>query len=71
MPRAGKKDPFFIYADPKKGQFKGRRLMGLNHTYEGNQEELTISDLMKFLKENNIDPSSVKLPTSFTTTVKV
>lgn len=70
MPR-GKSKKFFIYADPKRGHLKGKRLMGINHDYEGGVENLTIQDLVDFFNENEISLSYVKLPTNFITTVKV
>jgi hypothetical protein len=66
-----KAEKFFIYAAKKSGHYKGKRLLGVNHSYEGGADNLTLEDLVEFLKGKNIDLSSVALPSSFTTVAKV
>jgi hypothetical protein len=69
MPHSGKKDKFFIYAVERKGRYKGTRLMGTNHLYEGGEGNITVQDLIDFLNKHGINPSRVPLR-SFTTRVK-
>ncbi len=57
MPRALKSDKFCIYAPKKRGYRKGEMLMSTN----GNHE-LSVQDLLDFLKEKGIEPSRVPLP---------
>ena len=66
-----KTEKFFIYAAKKSGRNKGKRLLGVNHLYEGGTDSLTLQDLVDFLKEKDIDLSTVKLPESFITVAKV
>jgi len=40
-------------------------LLGINHGYEGGSENISVTDLVDFLKKNNIDPSEVKLENNF------
>ena len=68
---AKKTDKFFIYAAGRSGYYKGKRLMGVNHLYEGGTENLTLQDLIEFLREKNINPSTVVIPSSFMTVAKV
>jgi hypothetical protein len=66
-----KTEKFFIYAAKKSGNYKNKRLLGVNHSYEGGTENLTFQDLVDFLKEKNIDLSTVALQSSFITVAKV
>jgi hypothetical protein len=63
-----KNSQFFIYVPAKSGHLKGTRLLGVNHLYKGGTEDLSVADLLAFLKEKQIDPSDVRLPSSFSTT---
>lgn len=65
-----KADKFFIYAPAKRGRNKGKRLLGVNATYEGGTANLTLQDLAEFLKAKNIELSAVVLPLSFITYAK-
>jgi hypothetical protein len=64
-----KADKFFIYAAKKYGHFKGKRLLGIKHTYKEGSENLTLQDLLDFLKDKDIEPSTVEFPDNFITTV--
>lgn len=66
-----KKEKFFIYAAKKSGDYKGKRLLGVNHFYEGGTENITLRDLVEFLKEKNIELSTVVLPAAFTAVAKL
>lgn len=66
-----KTDKFYLYAAKKSGYYKGKRLLGVNHSYEGGTENLTLQDLIEFLRERNIYLSAVVLPSSFITVAKV
>lgn len=66
MPRAKKSDKFFLYADPKRGHFKGKRLLGVNHSCDMNSQ-VTLQDLISFLNEHGIPPQQVKMPGNFIT----
>jgi hypothetical protein len=70
MSRRLKSSKFFLYAPFRSGWRKGERLLGVNYLYEGGTENLNLQDLIDFLKEENIDPSVVRLNSSFTTTAK-
>ena len=61
MPRASKKDKFYIYAPSRSGRAKGKRGFGINHRYEGGIEDLNLQDLLDFFREQKIDPSQVRL----------
>ena len=65
MPRTLKSSPFFLYAAKKSGYWKNKMLLGINHGYEGGSENISVTDLVDFLKKNNIDPSEVKLENNF------
>ncbi len=65
---ARNKDKFFIYAAKKSGYLKNKRLLGVNHRHAG--AELTLQDLLDFLREKNVDPSSVIIFHNFTTYAK-
>lgn len=71
MPRALKSDKFFMYNARKKGYWKNKILIGVNHLYEGGTNNLSLQDLIDFLKEKNIETSSVPLNSSFSVTVPV
>jgi hypothetical protein len=71
MPRTQKSSKFFLYTAKKSGHHKGKMLLGTNHEYEGGQENITLQDLIDFLKENKIEPTRVELPGHFITTAKV
>jgi len=64
MPRVLKSDKFFIYAAEKSGYWKGKRLLGINHSYDG-EAHFTIQDLVDFLKDKKIELSKVLLSDSF------
>lgn len=66
MPRPKKTDKFFFYTAKKTGFFKNKRLIGVNHLQEGGSDNLNLQDLIDFVKENDIDPSKVKIHGSFT-----
>ena len=70
MPRATKKDKFFIYTAEKSGNFKNKMLLGVNHFYEGDVENINLQDLLDFIKEKNIDPSRVHISSSFSSYAK-
>jgi hypothetical protein len=59
---------FFLYAAKKSGCWKDKRLLGVNHSYEG---EVTLQDLVDFLAAKNIDPNTVILPRVFSVYAKV
>jgi hypothetical protein len=67
MPRPKKTDKFFFYSPKKSGYSRGKMLVGVNHRYEGGTDNLNLQDLIDFLKENEIDPSNVKVHASFST----
>lgn len=69
MPRK-KSEKFFIYAAKKSGRYKGKRLLGVNGAYEGGTEDLTIQDLVDFLRGEKIELTKVALPSSFATVAK-
>jgi len=71
MSRATKNDPFFIYAAKANGYWKGKRLIGVNRTYEGDVGQLTLQDLLSFLNKHDVDPADVKIDQSFLTYAKV
>jgi hypothetical protein len=70
MPRTPKSSKFFLYVPAKSGWRKGEKLLGVNHSYEGGTENLSLQDLIDFLKEKNINASDVKLNSGFMTTAK-
>jgi len=65
-----KSSKFFLYAAKKSGYYKGKRLLGINHAYEGGVDSLTVKDLVDFLKDEKIELSNVALPGGFITTAK-
>ena len=69
MPRAARTDKFYMHAPPKKGREKGKSLIGINHNYVGGVDAITLQDLLDFLKEHDIDPVRVNLPSHYTTLV--
>lgn len=60
MPRARKLNKFFIHAPKKYGRHKGQRLLGIETA-----DEVSVQDLIDFLKEKGISPSSVPLSSGF------
>ncbi len=68
MPRSTKKDKFFYLNPGKTGSRKGKILFGVNSNYEGNVGNLSVQDLVDFLKEKNFDPSKVSLSSMFIAT---
>jgi hypothetical protein len=66
-----KSEKFFVYAAKKSGIYKGKRLLGVNHSYEGGLDSSTLQDLIDFLKEKRIDPSTVEIPNGFITVAKI
>lgn len=71
MPRATKKDKFFLYKAHKSGYWKNKMLFGVNHNYEGGDCNLSMQDLIDFMEENQIEPSRVPLNSGFTAHIKV
>jgi len=69
MSHTKKSDKFFVYAPKKTGYFKGKRLLGIKHTYKEGAKNLTLQDLLDFLKEKGIEPAEVNFPDNFITTV--
>ncbi|MCC7004891.1 hypothetical protein IT397_03170 [Candidatus Nomurabacteria bacterium] len=69
MPRYAK-EKFFIYAPARRGPFKGKRLLGVNDTYEGGTDKITLKDLVEFLSQKGISLDRVTLPAAFTTAAK-
>ena len=69
--RAKKSDKFFVYAPKKSGFWKDKRLLGINSSYEGGTDTITIQDLVDFLKEKGIDPAKIVLPRGFVIYAKV
>ena len=61
MPRAKKTDKFFHKLPQKSGEWKNKILIGVNRNYD-DSDELTLDDLIIYLKENNISLNSVKVP---------
>lgn len=61
MPRASIKDKFFIYAPRRSGERKGQVMLGANHQYDGSAGEITLQDLVDFLKKNNLEPANVPI----------
>jgi hypothetical protein len=70
MPRK-KTDKFYLYRVQKSGPYRGRRLLGINQSFEGDTENLTLQDLLQFLEERQIELSTVLLPPGFRTVAKV
>ncbi len=66
-----KTDKFFLYSAPKKGRDKGKALLVTNHVYNGDRSKLNLKDLIEFLKEKNIDPTTVALDKSYMAEVKI
>lgn len=71
MPRAKKTEKFFYYLPRRSGYWKNRILIGVNCSYEGKKEEITLKDLNDFLKEKNIDPSKIKIGKGFSISADV
>lgn len=71
MPRALKTDKFYLYAAGRSGYWRDKRLLGVNPTHEGGTEGLTVQDLLDFLKEKGVSPSTVVLPSAFITHVRL
>ena len=71
MPRATKKDAFYIYAPKASGDWKNKRLIGVNTSYEGDISCLCLKDLQSFLEQHAIDPSDVVIGGGFTAYAKV
>lgn len=71
MAKRKKDNKFYIYAPGKSGYYKGKRLMGVNYAYAGGIENLTVQDLIDFLKEKDVNPANVILPSGFKTSTKV
>lgn len=67
MPRRKKTDKFFIHPARKRGYYKNKRLLGINHLYKGDRESITVQDLLDFLKEQRLDVSTVMIPSTFIT----
>ncbi len=66
----GKNVKFYLYAAKRSGPYKGKRLLVINYTYEGDQNH-TLKDLVDFLSEKKVDLSVVELPSCFATFTKV
>ena len=71
MSNRSKYSKFFIYAPAKNGSMKGCRLLGTNSLHVDGANNLTVNDLISFLKENNIHPSDVALPRGFITQTRL
>jgi len=71
MPRTLKSSPFYLYAPKKSGYWKNKMLLGVNHGYEGGFENISVTDLVDFLKKNNINPSEVKIGSHFSVQIEV
>ena len=71
MPRALKSEKFYLHAPGKSGFYRGKRLLGINSSYEGKTDNLTIQDLVDFLKEKEVKLSEVILPSGFITVAMV
>ena len=67
MPRALRSDKFFVYTAQKSGCFKKKMLLGINSSYKGGAEDISLQDLIDFLEEKKIGISSVKVPAGFIT----
>jgi hypothetical protein len=62
---------FFIYAPDKHGKYKGTRLLGVNNCRANRSDtELSLQDLLDFLKEKEILPDQVFLSDGFITRTK-
>lgn len=71
MAGRSKTSKFRIYAPGKSGYYKNKRLLGINIFYEGDKNDIKLQDLLDFLKEENIHPSTVQLYNTFGTVVHV
>ncbi|MFA5935071.1 MAG: hypothetical protein WC827_04255 [Candidatus Paceibacterota bacterium] len=67
MPRALKTDKFFLGAIQKSGRMKGKRLLSFNYAYSGDTSKINLQDMIDFLKEKGVEPSSVEVPRNFIT----
>ena len=59
--------PFFICAPDKQGEEKGTQLLGINHFSKRDTSDLTLGDLINFLKQHGITVDTVRLPKVFMT----
>ena len=71
MPRATKREMFSILNAKKSGYWKNKMLLSVNGTYEGGTDNLSLQDLLNFLKEKGVDPAKVALHSNFITYIKV
>jgi hypothetical protein len=70
MSQRSKTSKFFIYAAAKSGYLKDRRLLGVNNLRKASTDDITLEDLLDFLKEKGVSPSQVKIDNGFITTAK-
>jgi hypothetical protein len=63
-----KSTKFRIYAAKKSGRLKNKRLLVCNEFYQGG-DNITLQNLIDFLKEKQINPSSVEIRPGFSTAV--
>lgn len=71
MPLAKRTDKFKILNPQRSGPWKNRAFLAVNCLYNGGTENISIQDLIDYLKEKDIDPSSVKVDKSFRTYVQL
>ncbi len=65
MPRSKKTDKFFLSRTPTGYRNLGTRLIGANGSYEGDLSNLSLQELLDFLKKNDVNPASVGLSSGF------
>jgi len=67
MSHSSDTDKFFLF---KKSPYASKKmLLGINPSYTGDIADITLEDLLNFLKEKNINPSRISLPGNFITHV--
>ncbi|MEY2664836.1 MAG: hypothetical protein RIT04_644, partial [Candidatus Parcubacteria bacterium] len=62
-----KDTPFFVRAPDKQGKDKNTRPLGINHKSKCDMNNLTLGDLVDFLKQKGIPLDNVRLPENFMT----
>ena len=65
MPRALNTSKFYILAPKKSGHWKNKSLIGVNYSYRGDPTSITFQDLIDFLGEHKIDPSTIRIESGF------
>ena len=68
MPRTPKTEKFIYYHPRKNGDYKDKILLTVNHS-NPNREDLTLRDLLDYLEKHSIEPSRVKIFSSYITTI--